>query len=65
MSYRIQIHKVDEKLHEEFIQLLIDNGYKLRGHQCRMRYMQTDIYELGLRAFLLEPDSILNDNKEE
>ena len=65
MSYKIQIHKVDEKLHEEFIQLLINNNFKQRGQECRTRYIQMAIYELGLRAFLLEPDSILNDNKEE
>ena len=64
MSYMIHIYKVNEELHEEFIQLLIDNDFKQRGQQCRTRYIQAAIYELGLRAFLLDPESILTVYKE-
>ncbi|MDY6970195.1 MAG: hypothetical protein SVR08_16285 [Spirochaetota bacterium] len=59
MDFVIQIFIKDEIAYKKFQKELESNGFKLRGSKCKTRYIQNDIFMLGLKKFLDNPKAIL------
>ena len=59
-NYEIHVRDVDYESHEEFKAILRSRGIALAGQHSGVRGVQNDIYMIGLKKFLKNPDKILD-----